>query len=148
MEDWQRIVEFVRLNVASDVYLNRCLVKSRVDGKVVRLSSAGDFTEEAFDGLIRALVATRADLQPALETAMPSLDFSTQMHGMRFRVNIVRAQGQLLCVAASAAGESSLPGEYWPSREGDQSTNHCSRRPGSYRRCDGEWKDDHFSGCD
>ena len=94
-EDWQRIVEFVRLNVASDIYLNRCLVKSRVDGKVVRLSSAGDFTEEAFDGLIRALVATRADLQPALETAMPSLDFSTQMHGMRFRVNIVRAQGQL-----------------------------------------------------
>jgi twitching motility protein PilT len=94
-EDWQRIVEFVRSNVASDVYLNRCLVKGRVDGKVVRLSSAGDFTAEAFEGLIRALVATRADLQPALETAMPSLDFSTQMHGMRFRVNIVRAQGKL-----------------------------------------------------
>jgi Tfp pilus assembly pilus retraction ATPase PilT len=94
-EAWQRIVEFVRSNVVSDIYLNRCLVKGRVDGEVVRLSSAGDFTEEAFDGLIRALVATRADLQPALETAMPSLDFSTQMHGMRFRVNIVRAQGQL-----------------------------------------------------
>src|SRR3984893_10977173 len=94
-DDWQRIVEFVRSNVASDVYLNRCLVKGRVDGKVVRLSSAGDFTAEAFEGLIRALVATRADLQPALETAMPSLDFSTQMHGMRFRVNIVRAQGKL-----------------------------------------------------
>jgi twitching motility protein PilT len=94
-DDWQKIVEFVRANVASDVYLNRCLVKSRVDGKVVRLSSAGDFTEEAFDGLICALVAARPDLQPALKTAMPSLDFSTQMHGMRFRVNIVRAQGKL-----------------------------------------------------
>ena len=94
-EDWQRIVEFVRSNVASDIYLNRCLVKGRVDGEVVRLSSAGDFTEEAFEDLIRALLATRSDLQPALETAMPSLDFSTQMHGMRFRVNIVRAQGKL-----------------------------------------------------
>ena len=94
-DDWQRIVEFVRSNVASDVYLNRRLVKGRVDGKVVRLSSPGDFTEKAFDDLIRALAAARADLQPALEAAMPSLDFSTQMHGMRFRVNIVRAQGKL-----------------------------------------------------
>src|ERR1700739_3841823 len=85
-DDGQKIVEFVRSNFASDVYLNRCLVKARVDGKVVRLSSPGDFTEEAFDVLVRALVAVRADLQPALETAMPSLDFSTRMHGMRFRV--------------------------------------------------------------
>jgi hypothetical protein len=58
-DDWQKIVEFVRSNVASDVYLNRCLVKARVDGKVVRLSSPRDFTEEAFDGLIRALLASR-----------------------------------------------------------------------------------------
>jgi twitching motility protein PilT len=94
-EAWQTIVEFVRSNVASDVYVNRCSVKGRVDGKVVRLSSPGDFTEAAFESLIRALVATRKDLQPALETAMPSLDFSCQMHGMRFRVNIVRAQGKL-----------------------------------------------------
>jgi twitching motility protein PilT len=94
-DDWQRIVEFVRANGASDVFLNRGLVKARVDGKVIRLSSPGDFTEEAFDGLIRALLASRPDLQPALQTAMPSLDFSTQMHGMRFRVNIVRAQGKL-----------------------------------------------------
>ena len=93
-DDWQKIVEFVLSNVASDVYLNRRLVKGRVDGKVVRLSSPGDFTEEAFDGLIRALVASRADLQPALQTAMPSLDFSTQMHGMRFRVNIVSFRGK------------------------------------------------------
>jgi twitching motility protein PilT len=92
---WQKIVEFVRTNGASDVYLNRCLVKARVDGKVVRISSPGDFTEEVFDGLIRALLVSRPDLQPALETAMPSLDFSAQTHGMRFRVNIVRAQGKL-----------------------------------------------------
>jgi twitching motility protein PilT len=94
-DDWQKIVEFVRANVASDVYLNRGLVKGRVDGNVVRLSAEGDFTEEAFNSLISALVATRPDLQSALSTAMPSLDFSTQMHGMRFRVNIVRAQGKL-----------------------------------------------------
>jgi twitching motility protein PilT len=95
MEDWLRIVEFVRSSDASDVYLNRSLVKGRVDGKVVRLSSPDDFTEDAFEQLVRALVQTRPDLMPALETAMPSLDFSTEMHGMRFRVNIVRAQGKL-----------------------------------------------------
>ncbi|MBV8141825.1 MAG: Flp pilus assembly complex ATPase component TadA [Verrucomicrobia bacterium] len=95
MEDWQRIVEFVRSTVASDVYLNRSSVKGRVDGKVVRLSSPDDFTEDAFERLVRALVQTRPDLLPALETAMPSLDFSTEMYGMRFRVNIVRAQGKL-----------------------------------------------------
>src|ERR1700693_6542833 len=75
-DDWQRIVEFVRSNGASDVYLNRRLVKGRVDGKVVRLSSPGDFTEKAFDDLIRALAAARADLQSALGAAVPSLDFS------------------------------------------------------------------------
>ena len=93
-DDWQRIVEFVRLNVASDIYLNNCAVKARVDGKVVRLSSAEDFTQDEFERLVRVLVEARPDLRPALETAMPSLDFSTQMHGMRFRVNIVRARGK------------------------------------------------------
>jgi twitching motility protein PilT len=94
-QDWQRIVEFIRSTNASDVYLNRCLVKGRVDGKVVALSSPDDFTQEEFDLLIRALLASRADLLPALEEKMPSLDFSTEMLGMRFRVNIVRAQGKL-----------------------------------------------------
>ena len=94
-QDWQRIVEFIRSTNASDVYLNRCLVKGRVDGNVVRLSSPDDFSQEEFDVLIRALLASRADLLPALEEKMPSLDFSTEMLGMRFRVNIVRAQGKL-----------------------------------------------------
>jgi twitching motility protein PilT len=93
-EDWQRIVEFVRLTIPSDVYLNNCSVKARVDGKVVRLSSPEDFTQDAFERLVRSLVAARPDLLPALETAMPSLDFSTEMHQMRFRVNIVRARGK------------------------------------------------------
>jgi twitching motility protein PilT len=97
-QDWQKIVEFIRVHEASDVYLNRCLVKARVDGNVVRLSERGDFTKDAFADLVRSLVESRRDrpdLLDALETAMPSLDFSTEMHGMRFRVNIVRAQGQL-----------------------------------------------------
>ena len=95
IEDWQRIVEFIRSNEASDISLNRCSVKGRVDGKVIRLSSPDDFTEEEFEQLIRALLANRPDLLPVLETKMPSLDFSTEMYGMRFRVNIVRAQGKL-----------------------------------------------------
>ena len=94
-EAWQRIVEFIRSTSASDLYLNRSSVKGRVDGKVVRLSSAEDFTEKEFELLIRMLVQNRRDLLPALDTAMPSLDFSTEMYGMRFRVNIIRAQGKL-----------------------------------------------------
>jgi len=95
IEDWQRIVEFIRSNKASDISLNRCSVKGRVDGKVIRLSSPDDFTEEEFEQLIKALLASRPDLLPVLETKMPSLDFSTEVYGMRFRVNIVRAQGKL-----------------------------------------------------
>ena len=94
-EDWTRIVQFIRSTNASDIYLNRCSVKARVDGKVVGLSSPDDFTQEQFDQLIRALLGSRPDLLPALEEKMPSLDFSTEMLGMRFRVNIVRAQGKL-----------------------------------------------------
>jgi twitching motility protein PilT len=94
-EDWQRIVEFIRSTNASDVSLNRCSVKGRVDGRVVRLSSPDDFTQEEFELLIRTLLASRPDLLPALEEKMPSLDFSTEMLGMRFRVNMVRAQGKL-----------------------------------------------------
>jgi len=94
-EDWQRIVEFIRSTNASDVYLNRCSVKGRVDGRVIRLSLPDDFTEEEFELLIRTLLASRPDLLPALEEKMPSLDFSMEMLGMRFRVNIVRAQGKL-----------------------------------------------------
>ena len=40
-QDWERIVEFIRSTNASDVYLNRRLVKGRVDGKVVRIEFAG-----------------------------------------------------------------------------------------------------------
>src|ERR1700730_10427537 len=94
-EDWQRIVEFIRSTNTSDVYLNRCSVKGRVDGRVVRLSSPDDFTEEEFEMLVRTLLASRPDLLPALETKMPSLDFSMEMLGMRLRVNVVRAQGKL-----------------------------------------------------
>src|SRR5580704_5720832 len=94
-EDWQRIVEFIRSTNASDISLNRRSVKGRVDGRVVRLSSPDDFTQEEFELLIRTLLASRPDLLPALEEKMPSMDFSTEMLGMRFRVNIVRAQGKL-----------------------------------------------------
>jgi twitching motility protein PilT len=94
-EDWQKIVEFVHSTNASDISLNRGLVKARVDGKVVRLSSPEDFTDEGFEALIRALFDGRPDLLPSLEEKMPSLDFSVSLHGMRFRANIVRAQGKL-----------------------------------------------------
>jgi twitching motility protein PilT len=94
-QDWKRIVEFIRSTNASDIYLNRCSVKARVDGKVAGLSSPDDFTQEQFDQLIRALLGSRPDLLLVLEEKMPSLDFSTEMLGMRFRVNIVRAQGKL-----------------------------------------------------
>jgi twitching motility protein PilT len=95
VDAWQRIVEFIRASHCSDVFLSRCSVTGRVDGRIVRLSAADDFTEEEFDSLIRALFKDRADLLQALDQPMPSLDFSTEMQGMRFRVNVGRAQRKL-----------------------------------------------------
>src|SRR5271156_4532609 len=93
--DWQTIVDFIRSTGASDVYLNRCSVKGRVEGRVERLSSAEDFTESRFDNLIRAPVENGKDFLPLLDPAMPFLAFSVPVHGMRFGVNIVSAQGKL-----------------------------------------------------
>ena len=128
-QDWQSIVEFIRSTNASDVYLNRCSVKGRVDGKVVRLSSPDDFTQEEFNRLIRMLLASRPDLLPALEERMPSLDFSTEMLGMRFRVNIVRAQGKL------SVSLRPLP-EHPPSPESvglpEKVTNAITNAPGGF----------------
>ena len=114
-DDWQKIVEFVRSNVASDVYLNRCLVKARVDGKVVRLSSPGDFTEEAFDGLIRALVAVASGFAARAGNCDAVIGFFDPDARDALSRQYRAGTGQTLGLAPSTAGEPSLPGERWSS---------------------------------
>ena len=62
---------------------------------MVRLSDDEAFTKEGFEGMIRSLVSHRPDVGLRLADSMPSVDCSVVKSGMRFRVNIVRAQGEL-----------------------------------------------------
>jgi twitching motility protein PilT len=92
---WDLIVGFVRKHNCSDLTFNRLNVTGKVDNRVVRLSDDDAFTKEDFDGMIRSLVSHRPDSAQRLLDPMPSVDLSVVKSGMRFRVNIVRAQGEL-----------------------------------------------------
>ena len=104
--EWDLIVGFVRKHNCSDLTFNRLNVTGKVDNSVVRLSDDDAFTKEDFEGIVRSLVSHRPDSALRLSDPMPSVDFSVVKSGMRFRVNIVRAQGELNCVAQAVTGES------------------------------------------
>jgi twitching motility protein PilT len=93
--EWDLIVEFVRKHNCSDLTFNKLNVTGKVDNSVLRLSDDDAFTKEDFEGIIRSLVSHRPDVAFRLADPMPSVDFSVVKSGMRFRVNIVRAQGEL-----------------------------------------------------
>jgi twitching motility protein PilT len=93
--EWDLIVEFVRKHNCSDLTFNKLNVTGKVDNSVLRLSDDDAFTKEDFEGIIRSLVSHRPDAASRLADPMPSVDFSVVKSGMRFRVNIVRAQGEL-----------------------------------------------------
>jgi twitching motility protein PilT len=93
--EWDLIVGFVRKHNCSDLTFNKFNVTGKVDNGVVRLSDDDAFTKKDFEGIIRSLVSHRPDAVRRLSDPMPSVDCSVVRSGMRFRVNIVRAQGEL-----------------------------------------------------
>jgi twitching motility protein PilT len=93
--EWDLIVGFVRKHNCSDLTFNKLNVTGKVDNGVVRLSDDDAFTKKDFEGIIRSLVSHRPDAVRRLSDPMPSVDCSVVRSGMRFRVNIVRAQGEL-----------------------------------------------------
>jgi twitching motility protein PilT len=93
--EWEQIVGFVRKHNCSDLTFNRLNVTGKVDNTIVRLSDDDFFTKQNFEGIVGSLVSHRPDLQADLRAQMPSVDLSVVKSGMRFRVNIVRSQGEL-----------------------------------------------------
>jgi twitching motility protein PilT len=108
---WDLIVGFVRKHNCSDLTFNRLNVTGKVDNRVVRLSDDDAFTKEDFDGMIRSLVSHRPDSAQRLLDPMPSVDLSVVKSGMRFRVNIVRAQGELTASLRPLTEDPPLPRE-------------------------------------
>ncbi len=108
---WDLIVGFVRKHNCSDLTFNRLNVTGKVDNRVVRLSDDDAFTKEDFDGMIRSLVSHRPDSAQRLLDPMPSVDLSVVKSGMRFRVNIVRAQGELTASLRPLTEDPPLPSE-------------------------------------
>ena len=106
---WDLIVGFVRKHNCSDLTFNRLNVTGKVDNRVVRLSDDDAFTKEDFDGMIRSLVSHRPDSAQRLLDPMPSVDLSVVKSGMRFRVNIVRAQGELTASLRPLTEDPPLP---------------------------------------
>jgi twitching motility protein PilT len=109
--DWELIVGFVRKHNCSDLTFNRLNVTGKVDNNVVRLSDDDAFTKEHFEGIIRSLAYHRPDSTRQLSNPMPSVDFSVVKAGMRFRVNIVRAQGELTASLRPLPENPPLPKE-------------------------------------
>ena len=109
--EWDLIVEFVRKHNCSDLTFHKLNVTGRVDNSVLRLSDDEAFTKEEFEGIIRSLVSHRPDSVRRLADPMPSVDCSVVKSGMRFRVNIVRAQGALTASLRPLPENPPLPKE-------------------------------------
>lgn len=109
--EWDLIVEFVRKHNCSDLTFNRLNVSGKVDNSVVWLSEDEAFSKEDFEGIVRSLVEHRPDSALRLSDPMPSVDFSVVKSGMRFRVNIVRAQGELTASLRPLPEHPPLPKE-------------------------------------
>ncbi len=163
---WDLIVGFVRKHNCSDLTFNRRNVTGKVDNRVVRLSDDDAFTKEDFDGMIRSLVSHRPDSAQRLLDPMPSVDLSVVKSGMRFRVNIVRAQGELTASLRPLTEDPPLPSEIgfgeiatkticrlsewpdpalWPDRIGedhlDRRVYSCHQRDPDGQDCDNRGSD-------
>jgi twitching motility protein PilT len=109
--EWELIVGFVGKHNCSDLTFNRLNVTGKVDNTIVRLSDDDAFSKEDFEGIIRSLVCHRPDLEAKLSDRMPSVDLSVVKSGMRFRANIVRAQGRLAASLRPLPENPPLPNE-------------------------------------
>ncbi len=109
--EWDLIVGFVTKHHCSDLTFNRRNVTGKVDNHVVRLSDDDAFSQAEFDGIVHSIVDSRPDLAQRLSDPMPSVDLSVVKSGMRFRVNIVRAQGKLTASLRPLPENPPLPKE-------------------------------------
>jgi twitching motility protein PilT len=86
------IADFVKSQPVSDLSLFDAQITARHEGQIIRLSEEGAFTKPEIQDLINYLSARNP--QPAADRRIAE-DFTTNLFGKRFRVNIAQAEGSL-----------------------------------------------------
>jgi twitching motility protein PilT len=94
-ERWVQIVEFVRSNQVSDISVFQTSVTGRLEGRVVHLSEDGALSRSDAQELIQELIKLYPAAGPGVNGPMGAVDYTAEISGLRFRVNLGRAQGEL-----------------------------------------------------
>src|SRR6202008_724017 len=92
---WSQVVEFVRSNHVSDISVFQSNVTARLEGRVVHLSEEGALSPSEVQELIAELIKLYPAAGPEVSGSMGSADYTAEIDGVRFRVNLGRAQGEL-----------------------------------------------------
>src|SRR6202007_2143764 len=95
LERWKKVVEFVRSNQVSDISVFQSNVTARLEGRVVHLSEEGALSQSEVQELIAELIKLYPAAGPEVGGSMGSADFTAEIDGIRFRINLGRAQGEL-----------------------------------------------------
>ncbi|HYZ75445.1 MAG TPA: ATPase, T2SS/T4P/T4SS family, partial [Chthoniobacterales bacterium] len=94
-ERWKTVVEFVRSNQVSDISVFQSNVTARLEGRVVHLSEEGALSRSEIQELIVELIKRHPAAGPEVSGSLGSADYTAAIDGVRFRVNLGRAQGEL-----------------------------------------------------
>src|ERR1700743_279223 len=94
-ERWKTVVEFVRSNQVSDISVFQSNVTARLEGRVVHLSEEGALSRSEVQDLIAELIKLYPAAGPEGSASLGAADFTVEIDGIRFRVNLGRAQGEL-----------------------------------------------------
>src|SRR6202045_4757259 len=94
-ERWSKVVEFVRSNQVSDISVFQTNVTARLEGRVVHLSEDGALSRSEVQELIAELIKLYPAAGSEVTGAMGSADYTGAIDGIRFRINLGRAQGEL-----------------------------------------------------
>jgi twitching motility protein PilT len=94
-ERWNQVVKFVRSNQVSDISVFQTNVTARLEGRVVHLSEEGALSRSEVQELIDELIKRYPAAGPEASGPLGSADFTVEIDGTRFRVNLGRAQGEL-----------------------------------------------------
>ena len=94
-ERWKQVVEFVRSNQVSDISVFQTNVTARLEGRVVHLSEDGALSRSEVQELIAELIKLYPAAGSEVTGAMGSADYTGAIDGIRFRINLGRAQGEL-----------------------------------------------------
>jgi twitching motility protein PilT len=104
-ERWRKVVEFVRSNQVSDISVFQTNVTARLEGRVVHLSEAGALSQTEVQELIAELIRLYPPASSQVNRAMGSADYTAEICGTRFRINLAHAQGELFASLRPLPGQ-------------------------------------------